>query len=92
MALIYPEMATAMDYVPDDALIVLCDQGALQRSARSRVEEVGMQLDSLLQGGMVAGELCDYVSQWEDFCAALAGKTLVYMDSFSGSVLMYAPS
>ena len=85
MALIYPEMATAMDYIPADAVIVLCDQGHLHRAARTRSDEMGMQLDALLQGGMVAGELCDYVCQWEDFCAALSGRTLVYMDAFGGS-------
>ena len=85
MALVYPEPATAMDYLPADALLILCDQANLHRAARSRTEEMGLQLDSLLQGGMVAGELCDYVSQWEDFCAALQGRTVVYIDAFSGS-------
>ena len=85
MALIYPEMATAMDYVPDNATIVILDQGNLKRTARSRTEEMGMQLDSLLQGGILAGELCDYTSQWEDFCHTLSGRTAVYFDSFGGS-------
>ena len=85
MALIYPEMATAMDYIPADAVIVLCDQGNLHRAARTRTEEIGLQLDSLLQGGMVAGELCDYVCQWEDFCDRIRHRTLVYMDAFGGS-------
>jgi len=44
-----------------------------------------MQLDSLLQGGLVAGELCDYVCQWEDFCGQLRGKTCVYFDAFGGT-------
>ena len=85
MALIYPEMATAMDYLPDNALLVLCDQSSLHRTSRTRTEEMGLQLDSLLQGGMVAGELCDYVCQWEDFCDKLPGRTVVYMDAFGGS-------
>jgi len=85
MALIYPEMATAMDYVPADALIVLCDQGNLRRTAGHRCDEMGMQLDSLLQGGLLAGELCDYVCQWEDFCTALRGRTCVYFDAFGGT-------
>ncbi len=85
MALIYPEMATALDYIPADALVVLFDQGSLHRTARTRTEEMGMQLDSLLQGGLVAGELCDYVCQWEDFCAGLKGRTVVYLDSFGGT-------
>ena len=85
MALIYPEFATAMDYVPKDAVVVLCDQGNLHRTARTRCDELGMQLDSLLQGGLVAGELCDYVCQWEDFCRDLKGRRAVYLDSFGGS-------
>ncbi|MGN0998393.1 MAG: transcription-repair coupling factor [Faecousia sp.] len=85
MALIYPEMATAADYIPEDAVIVVCDQGSLRRSSRTRTEEVGMQLDSLLQGGLLAGELCDYVCQWEDFCRKLSGRSVVYFDSFGGS-------
>ena len=85
MALIYPEMATAMDYIPDNATIVILDQGNLKRTAKSRTEEMGMQLDSLLQGGILAGELCDYTAQWEDFCHTLSGRTAVYFDSFGGS-------
>ena len=85
MAYIYPEMATAMDYIPQDAVLVLCDQGNLHRSARARTEEIGLQLDSLLQTGLVAGDLCDFVCQWEDFCDKLTGRTVVYLDTFGGS-------
>ena len=85
MALIYPEMATAADYIPADALVILCDQGSLKRTASARSDEIGMQLDSLLQGGLVAGELCDYVAQWDDFCFGLKGRTVVYFDAFGGS-------
>jgi len=85
MALIYPEMAIAADYFPANATVVLCDQGSLHRTARTRCDEMGLQLDSLLQGGLVAGELCDYVCQWEDFCARLAGRCTVYLDSFGGA-------
>ena len=85
MALIYPEMATAWDFIPANATIVLCDQSSLKRTARTRMDEVGMQLDSLLQGGLLAGELCDYVCQWEDFCNKLTGRTVVYFDAFGGT-------
>ncbi len=85
MALIYPQMATAADYFPENATIILCDQGNLHRTAKTRCDELGMQLDSLLQGGLVAGELCDYVCQWEDFCEQLDRRCVVYLDSFGGS-------
>ncbi|MBO5892064.1 MAG: transcription-repair coupling factor [Oscillospiraceae bacterium] len=85
MALIYPENATAMDYIPEDAVIILCDQANIKRASRTRTEEVGMQLDSLLQGGLLAGELCDYVCQWEDLCRGLKGHSVIYFDTFVGS-------
>ena len=85
MALIYSEMATAADYIPADAVLVICDQGNLKRTARARTEGMGMQLDSLLQGGLLAGELCDFVCQWEDFCFGLTGRRILYLDSFGGT-------
>lgn len=85
MALIYPELATAMDYIPANAIIAICDQGNLHRAAKTRTEEMGLLLDSLLQDGLLAGELCDYICQWEDFCRCLAGRSVVYLDSFGGS-------
>ncbi|MBQ9929226.1 MAG: transcription-repair coupling factor [Oscillospiraceae bacterium] len=85
MALIYPEFATAFDYIPQNATVIICDQSSLKRAARNRTEEVGMQLDSMLQGGLLCGELCDYTSQWEDFCTQLRGRTVVYFDAFGGT-------
>ena len=85
MALIYEEMTTAFSHIPENAIVILCDQAALRRSAKTRVEEVGMQLDSMLQAGLVAGELCDYVCLWEDFCSELAGRTVLYLDTFAGA-------
>ena len=85
MALIYPEFSTAMDYVPSNATVIVCDQGNLHRTARTRTEEIGLQLDSLLQAGLIAGELCDYVWQWEDFTQWLAGKCVAFLDAFAGS-------
>ena len=85
MALIYPDFCTAFDYIPSNAIIILCDQGNLRRTARTATEQLGMRLDSLLQSGLVAGPLCDYSCQWEDFTKKLSGKTVVYLDAFAGA-------
>ena len=85
MALIYPENATALSYIPRNATVIICDQNNLHRAARGRVEDIGMQLDSLLQGGLVAGELCDYVCQWEDFCDAVCHNSILYLDTFTAT-------
>ena len=85
LSLIYPEYANAADYAPEGAVWVLCDHASLRRAARTRTEEMGMQLDGMLQGGLVAGELCDFVCQWENFCAQLRNKVAVYFDAFGGA-------
>jgi len=85
MALIYPEMAIAADYIPENAIILLCDQGGLHRCAKTRVEQMALQLDNLLTGGQVVGELCDYVCQWDEFTQRLANRCTVYLDAFGGT-------
>jgi len=85
MSLIYPTFACAADYIPNDAVIVLCDHSGITRAVQTQIEELGLQLDSLLAGGLVAGELCDYSCMWEDFCAKLRGRAVLYLDSFSGT-------
>ncbi len=85
MACIFPQFASALDYLPPNTLWVLCDQSALKRTARAHTEDLGMQLDGLLQGGLLVGEFCDFSLQWEDFCQKLQGKTAVYLDAFGGT-------
>ena len=78
-------MTTALDYVSQDALVVVCDQSGLHRAAKRQMEELGLQLDSLLETGSVAGELCDFVCQWEEFCARLESRPVAYLDAFAGA-------
>ena len=82
LSLIYPEFATAADDLPEDAVVVFCDHGNLRRAAEGRTEDLGLQLDSLLQGGLLAGELCDFSADWDGFCASLAGHPALFLDSF----------
>ena len=82
MSLIYPEFASACDYLPRGGTVVFCDHGNLRRAAQGRVEDVGLMLDSLLQGGILAGELCDFCLDWEDACRALSSHPGLFLDSF----------
>lgn len=82
MSLIYPEFTTAADYVPADGVVVFCDHGNLRRAAAARVEDMGLQLDSLLQGGILAGELCDFVKDWEQVCEELQAHPALFLDAF----------
>ncbi|MBR6425699.1 MAG: transcription-repair coupling factor [Oscillospiraceae bacterium] len=85
MALIYPEKATAMDYLSAETAVLLFDHGNLSRSARAREAELGQTLDGLLESGDLVGELCDFSASWEDFCEAAAAHPAALLDSFLAS-------
>ena len=85
MALIYPEFACAADYIPAEAMIFFCDHGNLRRTANRCTEEEGLMLDSLLESGILFGELCEYSADWESLCAQCAGRPVVFLDSFLSS-------
>ncbi len=85
MALIYQNFSCAADYIPANAAVILCDHGNLKKTCRTFEDEMGLALDGLLQSGAVAGELCDYTCQWEDFCQRLTNRPVLYLDSFAGS-------
>lgn len=82
MALIYPEFTCAVDYIPTDALVFFCDHGNLRRAAERYTEEEGMMLDSLLESGILCGELCEFSADWEGVCDRVAGRAAIFLDSF----------
>lgn len=82
MALIYPEYATAADYISRDAAVFFCDHGNLHRAAKARIEDFGLSLDSLLQSGKLAGELCEFYSTYDELAAAFRANGVIYFDSF----------
>ena len=85
LSLIYPDFTTAADYLPAEGLAVFCDHGNLRRAAAGWEEDLGLQLDSLLQGGILAGELCDFGKGWEALCADLSGHPALFLDAFLAS-------
>ena len=85
MALVYPELTTACGYLSKDALVVLCDHGALQRGAKAHQEVFGEELDSFLQAGSLCGELCDFYAEFDDVCLSLRDRACVYLDNFLAS-------
>ena len=85
MALIYPEFASACDYISKDALILFCDHGTLARAAAAQEESFGLELDNHLQSGLLCGELCDYYLDYDGLCRGFADRPCVFLDNFLAS-------
>ena len=84
-SLIYEKFACAADYIPAESLVFFCDHGNLRRAANRFTEEQGLMLDSLLQSGVLFGELCEFSADWEGLCASVQGRAAVFLDSFLAS-------
>ena len=82
LSLLYPDNSCGADYISKDALVIFCDHSNLQRAARLRQEQLGMELDGMLQSGLVAGELCDYVTEYEDVFDRFREQPVVFLDNF----------
>ncbi len=85
MSLIYPEFACGADYISKDSLVFFCDHGNLRRAAQRWEEEMGLMLDSLLQSGLLAGELCEFNGDFEEIAEKFTGNPVIFLDSFLGS-------
>ena len=82
LRLIYPGAGCAAEYIPAEALVALCDHGAVARQLAAAEEQRGLELDGLLQSGMLAGELADFSADWDELCGNIQGHPCVYLNSY----------
>ena len=85
LALIYPEMATAADYIPADAVVCLSESPRVAERARNYLWRLEEDCKSLLESGLLAGEAAVFTRSWEELTAGLAGWPLLYLDTFPTS-------
>ncbi len=81
--LIYPDFACAADYLPADAILLVCDSprvGEAAKNYRWRQEE---DITALLENGVLWGDGLRYSADYEALLKRLSREfPLVYLDSF----------
>ena len=80
---VYPQVATAADYLPPNALVALCDTPRVADRAKNYLWQLGEDITALLEQGVLTGKHPVFAETWEGLCAALAKRTLLYFDSFT---------
>ena len=83
LASVYDSEVTAADYLPENALVCLCDVPRLWERSRSWHWQLGEDLLALAEEGVLpdAGKL-RLARTLEDLCQDRADRTLVYLDAF----------
>ncbi len=86
MALLYPENETAADYVPKDAVVILCEPVRAKDKAKNYVWQLTQDIDTLLEAGILDGSLASaFFTGWQEICDRLSDRPFVMLDSFTGS-------
>ena len=91
LALIYPEMATAADYLPAEAVVLFSESSRVAERAKNYLWQLREDTAVLLEKGAVAGKLAVFTRTMEELMEALADWPVAYLDSFSVSAYPAPP-
>ena len=80
---VYDTLATAADYLPQNALVALFDTPRAADRAKHYLWQLGEDITSLLEQGLLSGPNAVFAKPLEQLCGALAPRTLLYLDSFA---------
>ena len=83
MGAIYPELTTALDYIPIDALVMLDQPAKLTERADSYLKQQAEDVGLLIRSGTVIGSIAEFSMSWERACAALADFPVIMADNFT---------
>ncbi len=89
MPLIYPEMATAFDYLPENTLVLIGDTPRLRDAARDFHARIADDVTALMERGELPGGMDGYALDFAGICGIK--RQIVRMDSFLNSIPELAP-
>ncbi len=85
LPLIYPELTTALDYLPADCLVLIDDSPGVREAAGGFAYRVHEDIISLLEQGCLVPGRAQFHIGFEQLKAALLERQTVVMDSFLAS-------
>ena len=91
LALIYPELATAADYLPEDAVVCLAESPRVAERARNYLWRMEEDVKTLLEAGLVAGQIARFVRTFEELMARLSDYPVVFLDTFTSNTYPLRP-
>ena len=83
---IYPELASAADYIPEDAMVFVDDFRAVREAARVFQLRMQEDIEALLERGLLYGKNAVYTKKLEQVIAAFSAHPMVYLETFLSSV------
>ena len=91
LSLIYPQMATAADYLPQDGVVLFSESGRVAERGKHYLWQLGEDAKTLMERGELAGELADFARTPEELWQVLEEWPVCYLDSFAASAYPSRP-
>ena len=85
LALVYPTLSTAADYLPPDAVVCFSESPRVAERAQHYSWQLEQDTQTLLESGLVAGELAEFARSFDALCSVLEDYPVCYLDSFASS-------
>ncbi len=83
MGLIYPQFATALDYIAPDALILMDQPGKCAQRAGDFLKQANEDIRMLIEGGTLLGREAQFYTTWEVAAERLGDWPVVMADAFT---------
>ena len=84
MELITP-MATALDYLSDDTIIILCEPIRVKERAEGFLKLLAEECVSLLESGILESSFVRFTEDWEGFMYKVSDHPVIMADAFASS-------
>ena len=85
LALIYPELTTALDYLPRKTIVITSESARLSERLKNLLWQQGQDLESLLESGALSTELAVLTEDAEGLWSALGSLDVLALDTFAPS-------
>ena len=82
---VYREVATALDYVPGDAVIFLSESGRVRERGEHYLWQLAEDVKTLVEKELIAPQPGAYARTLEELTARMLDWPVVYLDSFATS-------
>ena len=81
--LIYPEMTTAIDFIPPEALVFIDSPGKITDTAGAFLKQHNEDLSMLIESGLIYGKLARFFLPWEIGSRQLGDFAVIMGDTFA---------
>ena len=85
LGLIYPKPGTALDYLPEDALIVVIDHGRVGERSKNYSWQLEQDVETMLENGTLHPSIAKFALSLGEMFEGLSNRPMVYLDTFIGS-------